>query len=86
MLVPGHIENWIVIIDFKDVGVTEIPVKQLKSMVTALNRNFRGRMYKNVVVNTPTVLKGIWSMIFSWLDKFMQQKIIVTGDPKSVLL
>ena len=86
MLVPGHVENWIVIIDFKGIGVTDMPVKQLQGMITALNRNFRGRMYRNVVVNTPTVLKGIWAMIYSWLDKFMQQKIAVTGDPKSELL
>ena len=27
LMVPGHIEGWLVIIDMKDVGITQLPVK-----------------------------------------------------------
>jgi hypothetical protein len=26
MMVPGHVENWFVIIDFKGLGVSDLPV------------------------------------------------------------
>lgn len=38
-----------------------------------------------MVVNTPYLLKGAWNIAWGWLDKFVQQKIIVTGDPKTEL-
>jgi hypothetical protein len=36
MMVPGHIENWFVIIDFKGLGVTDLPINELKGFVAAL--------------------------------------------------
>ena len=71
LMCPGHVENWFILMDFKDVGVTELPVNQLKNFVAAMNRNFRGRMFRMIVANTPTVLRGAWSIIYSWLDKFI---------------
>ena len=70
-MVPGHIENWLVIIDFKNVGATDLPVNQLKNFVGAMNRNFRGRLFKLIIVNTPAVIRGTWTIIHGWLDKFI---------------
>jgi hypothetical protein len=36
MLVPGHVENWIVVLDFKGLGVTDLPVNDLKGFVRGL--------------------------------------------------
>lgn len=36
LMVPGHIESWMVILDFKGVDLKAIPVKDLKSFVSAL--------------------------------------------------
>jgi len=85
MMVPGHIENWFVIIDFKGLGVTDLPINELKGFVAALQRNFRGRMSRMIVANTPALIRGAWSIIYSWLDKFVQQKITVTADPAKAL-
>ena len=35
-LIPGKIENWITIIDFKNVGVTEVPTKLIKALTKPL--------------------------------------------------
>ena len=35
-LVPGKIENWVTVIDFKGVGLTEIPKKLITSMTKPL--------------------------------------------------
>ena len=85
MMVPGHIENWFVIIDFKGLGVTDLPINELKGFVAALQRNFRGRMCRMIVANTPILIRGAWAIIYGWLDKFVQQKITVTADPASIL-
>lgn len=35
-LIPGKIENWITIIDFKNIGVTEVPAKLIKALTKPL--------------------------------------------------
>ena len=52
MMVPGHVESWIMIMDFDGVSLGEIPIKQLKNFTAAMQRNFRGRMYRNIMVNS----------------------------------
>ena len=32
-LLPGYVENWILIIDMKDVGITQLPVSKLKGFI-----------------------------------------------------
>ena len=36
MMIPGRIESWLIIMDLKDVGMTQLPVKQLKGFVSSL--------------------------------------------------
>ena len=35
-MVPGHVENWIFVLDMNDVGVTQIPVSSLKGLMQAM--------------------------------------------------
>lgn len=35
-------------------------------------------MHRNIVMNSHWLLKGLWNMVWGWLDPFVQQKIIVT--------
>ena len=79
MMVPGHIEGWLVIIDLKDVGITQLPIKQLKGFIKSLQGNFRGRMFRTIAVNSHWLLRGVWNAAWSWLDSFVQQKIIICG-------
>jgi|APSaa5957512535_1039671.scaffolds.fasta_scaffold629691_1 hypothetical protein len=58
----------------------------MKNFVGAMNRNFRGRLFRLIVVNTPAVIRGVWTIIYNWLDKFIQQKITVTDEPSNALL
>ena len=36
MMVPGHIESWFIIMDFDGIGLTQLPVGELKGMVGSL--------------------------------------------------
>jgi hypothetical protein len=50
-LVPGHVENWITIVDMKGVGLTQIPKKLMKSITKPLQQLFKGRLYRMHVCN-----------------------------------
>ena len=54
LFIPGQIENWIIFVDFKDVGLTEIA--EFKKILGTLNK-FRGRVYRNFIVNISGFLK-----------------------------
>ena len=87
MLSPGHVESWLIIMDYDGIALKDLPVKKLQSFVGAMQRNFRGRMFRNIVLNTHWVLQGLWNMVWGWLDPFVQQKITVckAADMKSTL-
>lgn len=40
-------------------------------------------MFRLMAVNSPLLLKAAWGIVYSWLDEFVQQKIIICGT-KSV--
>jgi hypothetical protein len=35
-MVPGHVENWMIVIDMKDVALTQLPVTSLKGFIKSL--------------------------------------------------
>ena len=37
-------------------------------------------MFRLVAVNSPLLLKAAWAIIYSWLDEFVQQKLIICGS------
>jgi hypothetical protein len=83
MMVPGHIESWFIIMDFDGIGLTQLPVSELKGMVGSLQRNFRGRMFRNVIVNSHWLVSGLWSTVKGWLDPFVQQKILMPSSAQT---
>ena len=76
----GAVENWFVILDWKDVGVTQIPTSKLKPMVSLLQKNFRGRLFKLFGINVPFLLRAIWQLVKSMCDKFTQKKMLMYGS------
>jgi len=54
LFIPGQIENWIIFVDFKDVGLSEIA--EFKKILGTLNK-YRGRVYRNFIVNISGFLK-----------------------------
>ena len=59
-IAPGRVENWTVIFDLNDVGITEIPKEQLQGIVSNMTSNYRGRLYKMFVVNANMFVRGLW--------------------------
>lgn len=85
-LVPGKVETWILLADFKDVGLAQIPVNQLKQMSVRSRRNFKMRMFNLITVNMSWVVKQASNIIFTFLDARLTNKIKIFTDNGSSYL
>ena len=72
MFVQGRIENWMTLVDMSDVGIAQIPMKQLQAFMSHLQSNYRGRMYRTIIVFSPILLRALWNIIWAWIDEFVQ--------------
>ena len=54
ILIPGQIENWVILVDFKGVGLSD--VSEFKKILGILN-TYRGRVFRNYIVNISGFLK-----------------------------
>lgn len=72
MLVPGRVEQWMVILDFDDVGVTQIPVKQMKVLIDTIKHRFQGRLYRMIAINSNWLMRAFWKIVWNWIDEYMQ--------------
>ena len=64
LLLPGKVENWIIVIDLGGVALTKIPVKKVGAIITNGSSNFGARLFRNFNINASwTVRKS--SQIFT---------------------
>lgn len=86
-MIPSRIENSTVIVDMNNVGITQIPKTLLQGVVTQMQRNYRGRMFRMYLLNMHWLLRGLWSLISKMVDEFTLQKMQLLGyDFKTELL
>ena len=72
MFLPGQVENWVIIYDLAELGITEIPVSVGKEMIQMMSRNYGGRLYRLWVVNAPFTVALSWKVVSTFLDKVTQ--------------
>jgi hypothetical protein len=77
---PGRIEGWTVILDFTDIGITQIPKSLLQGLIAAMSRNYRGRMFRMFLVHVGWLVRGLWKIVRPMLDEFTSSKINIYGD------
>jgi hypothetical protein len=75
MLLPGHIENWVVISDMGHHGISPSNLSSLKQVIKVLTDNYRCRLGVNYVLNPPKTVYFIWSCIKPFLDDVLIEKI-----------
>lgn len=68
MMYPGHVESMLVILEFKNVSLHELPAMKLQSMVKMIQHYFRGRLFRIVAINSHWMLRGMWNLIWTWID------------------
>merc|ERR1719213_1215915 len=79
-MAPGRVENFSVIFDMRDVGVTEIPQKHMQGLVASINKNYCGRMYKFLMTDTNWLLRSTMYMVHKFVDEFTKRKLLPFSD------
>ena len=51
LLLPGKVENWIIVIDLGGIALTKIPVKKVGAIITNGASNFGARLFRNYNIN-----------------------------------
>lgn len=78
MFIPGQVENWDIIYDLGGMGISEIPINTIKSMMQKLSSNYGGRLYRLWVVNAPLTVSISWKMVSVFLDQVTVDKIKIS--------
>ena len=86
LMLPGRIENWIIITDLNNKSLSSLPISELKRVIKTLQDNFRCRMIVNYVVNAPRSLKFMWTVIKGFIEPHTVNKIRILreGQPKEM--
>ena len=77
LLVPGQIENWITIIDFKGAGASDI--SDFKKLITTLN-SYRGRVFRNFFINVEGFLKIAVKAAINMFGSSSAKKLKILGS------
>jgi len=75
MLLPGQIENIVILMDFKGYGVTDFPIVPLKTIIGCINDNYKGRLYRFYGVSIPSAFSLIWAVIKPFLSDTTVKKV-----------
>ena len=74
-MLPGQIENWIVITDLCNKGISELPKSDMKRIIKVLQENFRCRMTVNYVLNSPSSIYFLWQIAKQFVEEHTIRKI-----------
>jgi hypothetical protein len=62
-----------------NVGLTQIPKSLLQGIVSAMTKNYRGRMYRLFCLNVAWLVRGLWKLVKTMIDEFTATKINIYG-------
>ena len=68
LLIPGRVENWIMIIDLHNIGVASLPVKKVKGVVDLTQTHFGGRLFRQLCINMSFMLRKSSSVFLNFVD------------------
>jgi len=80
----GSVENFVMIVDLKDVGLTSLPMGKVKGIITSGQRNFRGRLFRQFTLNSGWVIRQAWKIVSSVVDEFTAQKMNVVKEKETL--
>ena len=77
IFIPGQIENWVIFVDFKGIGLTDMG--EFKKVLTVLNKH-RGRVYRNYIVNISGFLKMAVKTALKVFGSSSSKKLKILGS------
>lgn len=83
MCVPGHVENSFILLDLKEVTIATVPINRIKTFASTLLENYRGNLFRLVIVNSTWLVRGMFNFVYPVFDGYTRQKILISGDGDS---
>lgn len=78
-LVPGKVENWFVLIDCANMGLTKLPRKKISRFTKTMRTAYSGRLYRIVMINVNFFVKAILKVVNAFIDPFTAKKMTTFG-------
>ena len=82
MLIPGQIENWIMLLNLEGISPLNLP-DAVKKIIKTLSENFLSRLYKCYVLGMSLVIRFLYQIVCNFLEEITVQKITVL-DKKNI--
>ena len=76
MLIPGQIENWIMILSFEQTSVVSLP-DAVKKLIKTISENFLSRLYRCYILGMSLFIKILYKIVCNFLEEVTIQKIAV---------
>jgi hypothetical protein len=84
MIVPGRVENIVVMIDLAGLGISDVPISALGKVYSVLNRHYGGRLYRCYIYNLSWGLKTLSSAVMNLVTDRQKQKLCILSDEKAL--
>lgn len=84
MLIPGQIENWVVIVNFENCSLLTLP-NEFKMFIQQMQDNYRSRLGKSFIVGLSPLMSFFLKLVISCLEETTQKKIQIL-DKKNLLI
>lgn len=78
MFIPGKIENWIIILDLKDSGITNFPLTYVRTLMEHKLNTYRGNLHSTYAVNAGLSVYIPWNILKHFLPENTRRKIMFT--------
>ena len=85
MLLPGQIENWVMILSFEGTSPFNLP-DAVKKLIKTLSENFLSRLYKCYLFGMSFVINILYKFICNFLEEVTIQKITVLEKKNTLKL
>jgi hypothetical protein len=80
LFLPGQVENWVFIMDFKNSGISDLPLKSFKNIISYMSAHYKFRLYRLYVVNCTKGITVPWKGVSVFLEDDTVKKINFTND------
>jgi hypothetical protein len=79
MLIPGQIENWIMIVNMDGTSVLSLP-DSVKKLINNMSEYFIARLYRCYILGLNAFLRIIYKIICNFVEKTTVEKVIILDN------
>jgi hypothetical protein len=76
MMIPGQIENWIMIINLDGTNILTVP-NWMKKLMKSLSENYISRLFRCYIYGLNAFLRALFKLVCSFLEKATVEKVVI---------